>query len=132
MDELYSLLMKNGAADADGEHPDTEGTEDRNGSDYIRVVFSVLQDINSLTFNRIEDFSALTQFQRDTIVRVCNRFIQFKLNNAELLNSVMKSYSINGVSMSFGGEGLMCVKEIYIPGDIYALLRQTGLTCRVI
>ena len=132
MDELFSLLMKNGAADADGEHPDAEETEDRNGSDYIRVVFSVLQDINSLTFNRIEDFSALTQFQRDTIVRVCNRFIQFKLNNAELLNSVMKSYSINGVSMSFGGEGLMCVKGIYIPGDIYALLRQTGLTCRVI
>ena len=132
MDELYSLLMKNRAADADGEHPDAEGTEDINGSDYIRVVFSVLQDINSLTFNRIEDFSALTQFQRDTIVRACNRFIQFKLNNAELLNSVMKSYSINGVSMSFGGEGLMCVKGIYIPGDIYALLRQTGLTCRVI
>ena len=52
---------------------------------------------------------------------------QFEAENAELLSSPVKSYSVNGVSMTFGGSGLKNVCGVVIPTSVYQLLVQTGL-----
>ena len=93
---------------------------------------SATRDIDALTFNRITDFNALTEFQKDIITEACLRLTEFKMDNAELLESPLKSYSINGVSMSLDDVSIQQINGVYIPNDIYALLQQTGLTCRSI
>ena len=87
--------------------------------------------IDSLTFNRIvaAGFSNLTEFQQGVVKEVCCRQAKFETENADV-----SSYSINGVSMGFGGEGWNMVTEhgVAMPGDIYSLLGQTGLCCRIL
>jgi tRNA(Ile)-lysidine synthase TilS/MesJ len=56
------------------------------------TIRSVCEDVNTLTFNRITDYFALTKFQRDTLLRVCSRFLRFKIDNAELLGIPAKVY----------------------------------------
>lgn len=90
-------------------------------------------DINSLTFNRIvgKGFNNLTDFQKDIIQRVCCQFADFKFENADIIESVLSSYSINGVSQSFGNNlNVKIIEGIAIPFRIYKLLGQTGLTCK--
>lgn len=96
------------------------------------LIRRTIRDIDTLTFNRITDFSRLTTFQQTTLIDVCTRFAAFKNDNADILDSVFKSYSINGVSLSFDGEAVKRINGVYIPGEVYSLLMQTGLTCRVI
>ena len=84
-------------------------------------------DINTLTFNRIvkKGFNNLTNFQKDIIQRVCCQF-------ADFIESILSSYSINGVSQSFGNNNLnvKVIEGIAIPFRLYKLLGQTGLTCK--
>lgn len=93
---------------------------------------SATRDIDALTFNRITDFNALTAFQKEIVTEACLRLTAFKMDNAELLESPLKSYSINGVSMSLDDVSIQQINGVYIPSDIYALLQQTGFTCRAI
>ena len=60
--------------------------------------------IDTLTYNRIisRDISELTEFQQDIIKECCCEIADFEYENAEILQSILQSYSINGVSMSFG------------------------------
>lgn len=89
--------------------------------------------IDALTFNRIVgNFNKLTEFQQSIIKEVCSKLAEFEYENAEMLESVLKSYSINGVSVEFGGVGIRYVSGIPIPNDLYQLLSQTGLCSRVI
>lgn len=90
-------------------------------------------DINTLTFNRIvrKGFNNLTNFQKDIIQRVCCQFADFKFENADVIESVLSSYSINGVSQSFGNNlNVKIIEGIAIPFRLYKLLGQTGLTCK--
>ena len=84
-------------------------------------------DVNTLTFNRIvgKGFDNLTDFQKDIIQRVCCQFAEFKFE-------ILSSYSINGVSQSFGNNNLnvKLIEGIAIPFRLYKLLGQTGLTCK--
>ena len=89
--------------------------------------------IDSLTYNRIvgQGFYNLTPFQQNTIRNVCCMLADFETENAELIDSVLKSYAINGVSMSFGESWNIKVENgVAIRRDVYALLSQTGLCCR--
>lgn len=91
--------------------------------------------VDSLTFNRIVavGFDNLTQFQQDIIVEVVCRQAQFEHENSDLIDSVLSSYSINGVSLSFGNSWNIEIQEgIAMHKELYALLRQTGLCCRQI
>lgn len=92
--------------------------------------------IDSLTFNRIvaAGFGNLTQFQQEAVKEVCCRQAQFEVENADVLDSALASYSINGVSMGFGGDGwnVMTAQGVAMPRDVYAILEQTGLCCRVL
>ena len=91
--------------------------------------------IDSLTYNRIVEkgFDNLTGFQQEIIKEVCCRQAAFEMENAEMLDSPLSAYSVNGVSMTFGGGmGGICEENgVVIPKSVYAMLKQTGLCCRV-
>ena len=127
--DLYSALIANDHELLNTVLADTQITY---SEDILPVVKSVCEDINTLTFNRITDYAALTQFQQNTLLRVCARFLTFKYDNAELLSSTLKSYAISGVSMSFDDAAVLRVGGVIIPQEVFGLLRQTGLTCRVL
>lgn len=88
--------------------------------------------IDLLTFNRIADFEALSEAQCDVVTRVHEELTSFAEENGELIGSPLKAYSVNGVSMTFGGEGLRSVMGVIVPTDAYSLLVTTGLCCPVI
>ena len=83
--------------------------------------------IDVLTYNRIDDYRLLTPRQKTVVEEVYTELAKFEQENAEILNSPLKSYSVNGVSMSFGGEGIKVVSGVIIPSNLYALLVTTGL-----
>lgn len=91
--------------------------------------------IDSLTYNRIvgRGISNLTEFQQEVIREVCCRQAEFEHENADLLDTVLSSYSLNGVSMGFDGQSwnIYADKGIAMRKADYELLSQTGLTCRL-
>lgn len=90
-------------------------------------------EIDTLTFNRIRalGFENLTPFQQEMIQRVTCYLADFCLENDELLDSPLASYSINGVSANFSaGQNLVTVGEVTLPRRLYGWLQQTGLCCR--
>ena len=84
------------------------------------------EHIDILTFNRIQSFEALTVSQQNVIKNVHKRLIKFEEDNEDLLETPLNSYSINGVSMSFG-ENVKVVGGVVIPSDLYLSLCSTGL-----
>ena len=89
--------------------------------------------IDSLTYNRIvgRGFSGLTEFQQNMVRRVCCMQAEFEYENAALIQSVLDSYSLNGVSMSFGSNWKVTTAAgVAMRRDVYALLCQTGLCDR--
>lgn len=87
------------------------------------------RQIDALTYNRIPaaKFENLTEFQQGVIRESCCLLADFLYENADLLNSALNSYSVNGVSMSFGGMTVDIINSVPIRKDIYALLSQSGL-----
>ena len=87
------------------------------------------RNIDSLTFNRIvaAGFDNLTEFQRDIIKNSCCRLADFLHDNADLLDSALNSYSVNGVSMTFGGMSVAVINGVPVSREIYSLLNQSGL-----
>jgi ribonucleotide reductase beta subunit family protein with ferritin-like domain len=55
------------------------------------------EHIDVLTFNRI-DFEKLSEMQKRIIGRVHSRLTAFEEENADMISSYLKSYSINGTS----------------------------------
>lgn len=89
--------------------------------------------IDTLTYNRIvgRGFENLTKFQQEIIQEVVCKLADFEFKNADILKTVLSSYSINGVSMNFGANWNVEVQNgVAIPKDDFCLLSQTGLTCR--
>lgn len=89
--------------------------------------------IDTLTYNRIvgKGFDNLTSFQQSIIKEVCCQMADFETENEEMLNSILQSYSVNGVSMSFGSSWNVKVQNgVAIKADLYEMLQQTGLCCR--
>lgn len=90
--------------------------------------------IDSLTYNRIvgQGFSKLTDFQKDVIREVVCQQADFETENEDEINTVLQSYSINGVSAQFGSSwNVFTDKGVAMKRDVYALLCQTGLCCRL-
>lgn len=103
-------------------------------NDIERALQSASRHIDSLTYNRIvgRGFSSLTQFQRDIIQDVVCQQADFETENADEINSILSSYSINGVSAQFGSSwNVFTDKGVAMKRDLYALLCQTGLCCRL-
>ncbi|MEE0740789.1 MAG: hypothetical protein U0M21_00645 [Emergencia sp.] len=89
--------------------------------------------IDSLTFGRIagEGLQSLTDFQQDVIREVVCKQADFEYENEDALQSVLQSYGINGVNMSFGSSWNIAIESgVAIRRENYELLKQTGLCCR--
>ena len=103
-------------------------------NDIERALQIASRHIDSLTYNRIvgRGFSSLTQFQRDIIQDVVCQQADFETENADEIKSILSSYSINGVSAQFGSSwNVFTDKGVAMKRDLYALLCQTGLCCRL-
>lgn len=93
------------------------------------------RDIDTLTFNRIRalGWEGLTPFRQGVVAEVVAGLARFQADNADLLESPVSGYSINGVSVEYtGGVSVTRVGGVVIPRGLYALLEQTGLTCPVL
>ena len=90
--------------------------------------------VDSLTYNRIigQGFSNLTEFQQEVIKEVVCLQAEFEYENSDEISSVLQGYSINGVSVQFGKSwNVFTDKGVAMRRDVYALLAQTGLCCRL-
>lgn len=99
----------------------------------IQYMHSASRHIDALTFGRINKYGYdnLSQFQKDIIRESAALLTRFEYDNADMLNSYLSSYAINGVSMAFGNGGnwnLRIQNGVACPTDIFNLLAQTGLT----
>ena len=93
-----------------------------------KAIVKASRHIDTLTFNRIVGrFSELTTFQKEIVSEVCKELTEWEYENAEMLSSVLKNYSLGGVSMEFDGSNVEKVNGVYIPTELYGRLRQSGL-----
>ena len=100
----------------------------------VRALRQASRHIDSLTYNRIvgQGFSNLTPFQQEVIQEVVCLQADFEYENADEIDTVLSSYSINGVSAQFGSAwNVFTDKGVAMRRDVYALLSQTGLCCRI-
>lgn len=100
-----------------------------------RILKTVSQHIDTLTFNRIVGigFDNLTPFQQSVIREVCCQMADFMIENKDLIETTLSSYSINGVSMAFGDNwNVVTSQGIALSRSTFELLKQSGLTRRVI
>ncbi|RFZ77322.1 hypothetical protein DS742_19215 [Lacrimispora amygdalina] len=99
-----------------------------------RTLRQASRHIDSLTYNRIvgRGFSNLTEFQQEVIQEVVCLQADFEHENADEINTILSSYSINGVSAQFGSSwNVFMDKGVAMKRDVYAQLSQTGLCCRL-
>lgn len=88
--------------------------------------------IDALTYNRIvgRGILSLTDFQQELIKECCCELADFEYENADYIESVLKQYGINGVTMSFETSWNLKIQNgVAIKGSTYHKLIQTGL-CR--
>lgn len=100
-----------------------------------KALIQASKHIDTLTHNRIvgRGIDRLTEFQQDIIRNCCCTLADFEYNNTDMINSVIKNYNINGVSMSFEtGWNCEVHSGIIIKNDIYSELQKTGFTCGVL
>lgn len=91
--------------------------------------------VDSLTFNRISSsgIDSLTEFQKELIQEVVCLQADFEYENADLIDTVLSGYSLNGASVQFGDSwNIYTDKGVAIRKDIYNMLVQTGLCCRIV
>lgn len=102
--------------------------------DLERALLRASRHIDSLTYNRIvgRGISNLKDFQQEVIREVVCQQADFEHENADEIDTVLSSYSINGVSAQFGSSwNVFTDKGIAMRRDVYAMLCQTGLCCRL-
>lgn len=100
----------------------------------VRFLRQASRHVDSLTYNRMvgQGFSGLTEFQREMVKEVVCRQAEFEYENADEIDTILQSYSINGVSAQFGSSwNVFTDKGIAMRRDVYAMLCQTGLCCRL-
>ena len=93
------------------------------------------RQIDILTFGRINQigWDNLTEYQKSIIKQSCFYQSDFIYENEELLDNILSSYAINGVSMSFNSNWNVTIENgVAMKTDNYKFLELTGLTCRSI
>ena len=86
--------------------------------------------VDTLTYCRIvsRGLEALTDFQKGIIKRVVCSLADWQHENADILDNPYNSYSINGVSATWGNSvGVRKINGVMIPALIYSELIKTGL-----
>jgi hypothetical protein len=86
--------------------------------------------VDSLTYCRIvsHGLMGLSDYQRAIVQNVVCALADWQTENAEILTSPYSSYSINGVSATWGtGTGVKKINGVFIPSYLYAELVKSGL-----
>lgn len=99
-----------------------------------KALWRASRHIDSVTYNRIQEygFEQLTNFQQEIVQEVCCRQAEFEYENADELESVIASYSLNGVSVQIGGSWNVLVKKgVAMRREDYTYLAQSGLCCHL-
>ena len=103
-------------------------------ADIANATYEASRHIDSLTFNRIvgRGYDNLTDFQKEMLAMVCAKQAEFEHENADMLQNILSSYSINGVSVNLDANGwnLVIQNGVVMQRSTYELLKQTGLCCR--
>ena len=90
--------------------------------------------IDTLTYNRIVDkgFDNLTEYQQGVIKECECLMADWETENADYINSMLSSYSLNGASMSFTGQSASAtvVNGVAVSKEIYSHLQKCGLCTR--
>lgn len=98
------------------------------------AIITASRHIDSLTFNRIvqKGYENLTPFQKEILSQVCRQQAVFEEENRDMLESILSSYSLNGVSMGIDQNGwnVFVQNGVVMQHSVYELLKQTGLCCR--
>lgn len=100
----------------------------------LKALRQASRHIDSLTFNRIvgQGFSNLSRYQQEMIREVTCQQADFETENADEIDTILQSYAINGVSAQFGSSWNVITEQgVAMKRDVYALLCQTGLCCRL-
>lgn len=87
--------------------------------------------IDTLTYNRVVaiGFDNLTEYQQG-IIKECECLMaDWETENADYINSMLSSYSLNGASMSFSGSSASAfvTNGVAVSRDIYSHLQKCGL-----
>ena len=101
--------------------------------DLERYLNDASRNVDTLTFNRIvaRGFDRLTDFQQEIVQDVVCRQANFLYENADAIASILDSYSINSVSMTFGsGFNVSVAEGVPVQNTVYSILKQTGLCWR--
>ena len=101
--------------------------------DLERYLNDASRNVDTLTFNRIvaRGFDRLTDFQQAIVQDVVCRQANFLYENADAIASILDSYSINSVSMTFGsGFNVSVAEGVPVQNTVYSILKQTGLCWR--
>lgn len=99
--------------------------------DRLKYLKQASRHVDTLTFNRIDDIDNLTDFRKETVKEVVAELAEFEYENKEMLQSILSTYAINGVSMNFGESwNVKITNGVAIPMDLYNTLAQTGLCAR--
>ena len=105
-------------------------------SDAIKALNKASRHIDTLTYNRIVGigFENLTEFQQGIIKECACLMADWETENADYIDSLLSSYSLNGASMSFTGNSASAVvtNGVAVSRDIYSHLQKCGLCCRVL
>lgn len=99
-----------------------------------KMLRTASRHIDALTYNRImgRGFLGLTQFQQDIIKEVCCLQADFEYENADMMETIISAYSLNGASVQFGNTWNVVINNgVAMKKDTYQLLQQTGLCCRL-
>ena len=113
--EYYKNTYKGNLEDADAE----------------KALSKASRHIDTLTYNRIVavGFENLTEYQQG-IIKECECLMaDWETENADYINSMLSSYSLNGASMSFTGQSASAtvVSGVAVSRDIYSHLQKCGL-----
>ena len=116
--EYYKNTYKGNLEDADAE----------------KALSKASRHIDTLTYNRIvvAGFENLTEYQQG-IIKECECLMaDWETENADYINSMLSSYSLNGASMSFTGNSAsaMICNGVAVSRDIYSHLQKCGLCTR--
>ena len=103
-------------------------------ADIDSATYEASRHIDSVTFNRIigKGYDNLTDFQKEMLSMVCAKQAEFEHENADMLQNVLSSYSINGVSVNLeiNSWKLVIQNGVVMQSSTYDMLKQTGLCCR--
>ena len=86
--------------------------------------------IDSLTYCRIAERGlwGISDYQKGIVQNVVCALAEWQTENADILTSPYSSYSINGVTATWGtGTSIRKINGVLIPANLYAELVKTGL-----